>query len=215
MKTTLILLTTALLVIGAPAASLALDVGDGILDLCQLQWVRDHRDGLGTLAPGFPVLASPSGVQWMADSPGSGSWEIQIGDAYDTPTTGAGMLNCYLFPKSSGLLDWSGYSTFSMTFHNNSLVNSFSIQLMINTGATGLGEPNNLYYNDWQVVPPGGSAVVSSLDLSGVANLNHVSNVSFKMMSDADHIDVTAVAGETPVPTALTTWGALKSRFTD
>jgi hypothetical protein len=201
-----------LLAIGAPVAALALDAGDLIVDTCQLQWVRDHRDGLGTLAAGFPVLDSPMGVRWVAQSPGPGTWEIQIGDAYDTPTTGAGMLNCYLFPKSAGLLDWSGFSTFSMTFHNNSLVNSFSVQLMINTGATGLGEPNNLYYNDWQVVAPGGS-VTSSMDLSGVVNLNHVSNVSFKMMTEADQIDVTSVAGETPVPTVPTAWGALKSRY--
>ncbi len=83
---------------------------------------------------------------------------------------------------------------------------------MINTGATGLGEPNNLYYDAWQAVAPGGS-VTSSIDLSGVVNLNHVSNVSFKMMSEADQIDVTAVAGETPVPTVPTTWGVLKSRY--
>ncbi len=120
MKTTLILLTVAVLAIGAPAAALALDAGDLIQDACQLQWVRDYRDGLGTLAAGFPVLNSPSGVRWVAQSPGSGTWEIQIGDAYDTPTTGAGMLNCYVFPKSAGLLDWSGFSTFSMTFTNNS-----------------------------------------------------------------------------------------------
>ncbi len=214
MKTILIIMAVGLLALEAPSVALAADASSGISDACQLQWVRDHRDGPGTLAAGYPVLASPAGVRWVADSPGSGSWEIQIGDAYDTPTTGAGMLSCYGFPTSATLLDWSGYTSFSMKFTNNDPVNGFSVQLIINTGATASGEVNNLYSTPLEAVAPGGAHSLT-LSLAGVANLNHVSNVSFKLVADTDQIDVRVEPELPPVPTEPTTWGVLKSRYTN
>jgi len=212
MKTLLILTAVVLIALEAPAVALAADASSGIPDACQLNWVRDHRDGPGTVASGYPVLDSPAGVRWAADSPGPGTWEIQIGDAYDTPTTGAGMLGCYGFPTSAGLLNWSAYSSFSMKFTNHDPVNGFSVQLIINTGATGIGETDNLYSTALTPVAPGG-AVTISLPLSGVENLDHVSNVSFKLAGDTDRIDVTAEPELPPVPTESTTWGLIKSRY--
>jgi hypothetical protein len=212
MKTSLILIAVVLLALEAPAVALAADASSGIPDACQLNWVRDHRDGLGTVASGYPVLDSPSGVRWAADSPGSGTWEIQIGDAYDTPTTGAGMLGCYGFPTSAGLLNWSGYTSFSMKFTNHNPFSGFSIQLIINTGATGSGEPNNLYSTALTPVAPGGALSIS-MPLAGVANLNHVSNVSFKLVCDLDRIEVTVEPELPPVPSEPITWGLIKSRY--
>jgi hypothetical protein len=177
------LLVAVVLVGPAAADDAALGIGDG----CQMQWIRDFRDGPGTIDAGYPLDVSGPGVQWQASPPSgfsSGFWDLQIGDAYDTPSTGSGLLSCYGFPVTSGFADWTGYTTYSMTFKNNSATDWFMADVVINTGWTDppYGEPDNAYSAGWTWVPPGESRTVT-LDLAAASavNLNHVSNVSIKL----------------------------------
>jgi len=216
MSATRIFVMMAVLVLALPPAVLALDSGDRITDACQIQWVRDHRDGPGLVGAGYPVLNAPEGVQWVAVAPigwTGGAWEIQIGDAYDTPATGAGMLTCYAeinYPAT--MVEWSQFITYSLDLTNNSTTHPFDALLMINTGATGLGEPDNLYSTAWTTIPPG-ATVVLTMDLTPVVNLNHVSNISFKMRSEEPQIDVVVYGGPDPTPTIPSTWGRIKTTY--
>ncbi len=208
-------LLAAVFVGSALADDAALGIGDG----CQMQWIRDFRDGPGLIDAGYPVDVPGPGVQWQVSPPGgvmSGDfWDIQIGDAYDTPSTGSGLLTCYGFPVTSGFANWTGFDTYSMTFHNNSATDWFMADVVINTGWTNLpySEPDNAYAAGWTWVPPGESrTVVLDLVAASAVNLNHVSNVSIKLGTnygtgpyEGTHIDVTVNPPDnvTPDPSGL------------
>lgn len=215
MNATKLLIAGLALGLALPAVALALDAGDSILDPCQMQWVRDHRDGPGLIASGYPQYYPVLGVQWVAVPPPewtSGLWEIQIGDAYDTPIAGSGMLGCYLCPYLNTMVNWSNFSTYSLRISNNSPLFWFEAGLAINTGATGLGEPNSYYETPWVVLGPGASQVLT-MDLTACINLDHVSNISFRLRSDSPQIDATVIGGEQPTAALPATWGAIKALY--
>ena len=203
-----------ILTLAVPATALALDAKDSIMDDCQIQWVRDHRDGPGLISAGYPVLNSPQGVLWGAEAPvgwTGGTWDIQIGDAYDTPSSGAGMLGCYVCPYVATMVDWSAFSQFSLDVTNTG-TGTFETQIIINTGATGLGEPDNLYATAWTTVGPS-ATVTLFLDLTPCVNLNHVSNISFKLRSDEPVVELIVVGGQDTTPVLPATWGGVKATY--
>ncbi len=210
-----IIVVMVVLAMAVPATVLALDARDSIMDSCEMQWVRDHRDGAGVVSAGYPQFNPIQGVIWGAEAPAGwtgGPWEIQIGDAYDTPATGAGMLTCYVCPTAATMVDWSGFSQFSLDVTNTSATASLDTQIIINTGATGIGEPDNLYATAWTTLGPGATTTLL-LDLTPVVNLNHVSNISFKLRSEEPSVEVIVLAGEDPTPVVPATWGRVKATY--
>jgi hypothetical protein len=184
MKALLVLATLALCAVGAGTA-FALDAATDISDACQMQWIRDHRDGPGTIDAGNPLDVAASGVEWQVSPPSglsSGWWDIQIGDAWDTPSAGSGLLTCYGFPVATGFADLTAYTALSLTFSNCSTTDWFMADIVLNTGWTDapFNEPDNVYTAGWAWVPPG-QTVTLSVSLVGAANLNHVSNISIKL----------------------------------
>lgn len=181
-----LLLCAAALLLLSPDAAFALDAAVDVSDPCQMQWIRDHRDGPGTVAPGFPLDVPGSGVQWQVTPPPGllpGQWwDIQIGDAYDTPSAGSGLLNCYGFPIATGFADWTGYTSFTLTFSNCSATDWFMADILVHTGWTNppFNEPDTQYAAGWTWVAPG-QTVTLAVDLTSAVNLNHVSNISFKL----------------------------------
>jgi hypothetical protein len=66
--------------------------------------------------------------------------------------------------------------------------------------------------SNWYAVAPGASLDVT-LDLTQCVNLNHVSNISFKLATEADQIDATVHSQPVVVSTRSTTWGAVKALY--
>jgi hypothetical protein len=215
MRVSNLIVAVLALAMALPATAMALDARDSITDDCQIQWVRDHRDGPGVISAGYPQYNTMLGVIWGAEAPAGwtgGPWEIQIGDAYDTPASGAGMLGCYICPYQNTMVNWSAFSQFSLDVTNTSTTASLDAELIINTGATGIGEPDNLYESGWVTIGP--SATVTLLrDLTSVVNLNHVSNISFKLRSEEETVEVIVVGGEDVTPTVPASWGTLKTTY--
>lgn len=77
--------------------------------------------------------------------------------------------------------DLSGFTKYSLLFHNDN-DDDWYVNLFLNTGYTDApwSEPNNYYENSWTLVPAGGT-IGLVLDLTGVANLNHVTNIGFNI----------------------------------
>ncbi len=184
MKALILLATVVLCAVGAGTV-FALDAATDISDACQMQWIRDHRDGPGTIDAGYPLDVAGLGVEWQVSPPtglSSGWWDIQIGDAWDTPSAGSGLLTCYGFPVTTGFADLTAYTALSLTFSNCSTTDWFRADIVLNTGWTDppYNEPDNAYTAGWTWVAPG-QTVTLSVSLVGAANLNHVSNISFKL----------------------------------
>jgi len=59
------------------------------------------------------------------------------------------------------------------------------VNLFMNTGYTDWGEPDNYYENGWTALLPGQHATLT-LDLTSVANLDHVTNIGFNIGADFD-----------------------------
>jgi hypothetical protein len=216
MKVLWVFLLTALTA-GLAGPAFASDAGFGVGDACQSQWIRDYRNGPGLLDAGFPLDVTGSGVEWQVSPPvgqTAGWWDIEIGDAYDTPATGSGMLTCYGFPVVSGFVDWTGYTSFTLSFTNCSLTDWFMADVVVNTGWTNSPyyETDNQYTSGWTWIAPGQTLAVT-VDLAAAVNLNHVSNISFKLGTnygnsnwyDGTHICTTVAPGDyvAPDPTGL------------
>ena len=121
------------------------------------------------------------------------------------------------FSVSNGFGDWSGFSSYKLKFTNTSTTNDwYMVNVYINTGDTGAGEPNTFWEDTWTWLSPGQSTI---LDLSLVGwppNLNHVSNVGFALgtnvgYADADHSaggDFKVLVTAVPIPTTLLLLGS-------
>ena len=59
------------------------------------------------------------------------------------------------------------------------------VNIFLNTGYTDapFNEPDNYYENGWTLLH-GGEGIVLSIDLTGVANLDHVTNIGFNVGSN-------------------------------
>lgn len=84
--------------------------------------------------------------------------------------------------------DLSGFSSFSLTFYNDNQ-SDWAVNLFLNTGFTDApwSEPDNYYENGWTTIA-GMSSVTLFVDLTSVANLNHVSNIGFNVGGNMDQI---------------------------
>jgi hypothetical protein len=74
-----------------------------------------------------------------------------------------------------------GYTKFSQILENDN-DDVWWVNLYMNTGYTdpNWNEPNNYYENIWTAVQPY-STVTLTLDLTGVANLNHITNIGINI----------------------------------
>jgi hypothetical protein len=206
MKKLFALSAVALLTLYVVAVASALDASTGIDDSDLMTWVRNSANGPGTVDAGYPIDEPGPGVKWHISPPVGLSvgqwWDIEVGDDYP-------VANIYEFPVATGFADWTGYDTYSLTFTNQStdVENDwFMANVVINTGWTDppVSEPDNYYDGTWTWVAPGETKTVT-LDLAGLANLNHVSNIAFKVGTNygtagddytGDHIKVKVA----PVP---------------
>jgi hypothetical protein len=103
---------------------------------------------------------------WGASSTGSGAKTAQVIGA----ALGTGPTN-----------DLSMFDEYALTLYNDN-DDVWWVNIFLNTGYTDSpwNEPNNFYQNGWTAVAPG-TGVTLSIDLSGVANLNHVTNIGFQV----------------------------------
>ena len=107
----------------------------------------------------------------------SGWSDIQIGDGFDHPSDNSGMV------VGGGSLggDLTGYTAYKLVISNpNPTAPWFRANIYLNTGWTDQSEFDNFYENGWVWIAPGTSQEFS-IDLTAVLNLNHVSNIGFKV----------------------------------
>jgi len=83
--------------------------------------------------------------------------------------------------------DLTGFSEYRLYLENDN-DDTWWVNLYMNTGYTDFGEPDNYYENGWTVLAPGQS-VVLSLDLTNVANLDHVTNIGFNVGGNMNGVD--------------------------
>jgi len=129
-------------------------------------------------------IAGDPGYRFNITLTGSSWQDIQIGDGFDHPSNNAGFGILPGEVGSGGMLDLTGYSTYSMTIKNPNTSGWFMANIYLNTGWTDGGlEPDNYYQNGWVWLGPGQQATLS-VDLTSTVNLNHVSNIGLKIGSN-------------------------------
>lgn len=118
------------------------------------------------------------GVRFNISLDAASGWsDIQIGDGFDHPTDNAGLATGFANMGS----DFTGFSTYALTISNPNLDGPwFMANIYMNTGWTDQGETDVFYENGWVWIAPGASQTLS-IDLTAAANLNHVSNIGFKI----------------------------------
>lgn len=125
--------------------------------------------------PYFPWAAIGVGANfWGTSSTGSGATTAQvIGATLNTAPT-------------NSLVGFDTYRLFIENDNNS----KWSVNLYMNTGFTDapFSEPDNFYQGTWTELGPGESTVLT-LDLSGVANLNHVTNIGFMVGANLSDVD--------------------------
>jgi len=123
-------------------------------------------------ADGAVVFEAP--IFDAAGNPYSPFAQIQIGVNY----WGSSAFGTGATVADVGASDLSAYDKYALSFQNVNNSN-WMVNLFLNTGYTP-SEPNNYYQNGWIRLAPGESTTLE-LDLTGVANLNHVSAIGFNL----------------------------------
>ncbi len=152
-----------------------------------------------SLAVGFEASLTP---QTPAQNPYHPSAAIGIGFPWNPPGPGG---------QTAPQGDLSGYDAYSLLFANDNDDN-WEVNLYMNTGWTDSphNETNTFSENGWTLIQPGETAKVT-LNLGGIPNLNHVTNIGFMVRgimnqsgnnpspSDAFHVSAAPV----PAPGAI------------
>jgi len=103
--------------------------------------------------------------------------DIQIGDGFDHPADNSGLT------VGTGTFggDFSAFTEYSLEISNpNTNAPSFMANIYLNSGWTDSGENDAYYESTWAWIAPGSSQVFT-IDLTTVANLDHISNIGFKI----------------------------------
>jgi hypothetical protein len=122
-----------------------------------------------TTNPWSPFAQMQIGANFWGSSSATGdtgaSTSTVIGTALGTPPTNSLV----------------GYDKYSLYLENDN-DDDWWVNLYLNTGYTDApwNEPNNYYENTWTKLGPH-SSVTLTLDLTGVANLNHITNIGFNV----------------------------------
>mgnify|MGYP006289991037 FL=1 len=103
---------------------------------------------------------------------------------WGTSPTGSGATTAQVIGAALGsaptnsLVGFDGYELF-ISNDNNS---TWWVNIFMNTGYTAapFNEPDNFYENGWTALAPG-TATTLTLDFTGVANLDHVTNIGFQI----------------------------------
>ncbi len=162
-------------------------------DLTNLQVVTDDPVEYGTDMSG--VVGFFGQVDDLPnDNEHSPFAQIGIGaNFWGTSSTGSGATTAQVIgaalgePPTNSLV---GYDKYCLYLENDN-DDIWSANIFLNTGYTDapFNEPDNFYENDWVQLDPDESAVLC-LDLTDVANLNHVTNIGFAVggnLIDADN----------------------------
>ena len=139
-------------------------------------------DGPSPYTPNTGTLYSRSpqgiGARYEISLDAVSGWsDIQIGDGFDHPYDNAGLT------VGAGTLggDLTGFTEYKLEVSNpNASAPQFMANIYLNTGWTDQGETDSFYESGWTWIAPG-SSYVFTIDLASVANLNHVSNIGFKV----------------------------------
>jgi len=142
-------------------------------DLATIQGMQPVWDAGGTTSTGETATNVGTAIRFAAT--------MQSGDG--TTDGWASMGWGYGWPAvlAAGLGDLTGYDSYELVFTNTNNSNWF-VNLWMNTGWTDApyNETNQFYQNGWVEIAPGVSTTVV-LDLTTVANLNHVTGIGFQV----------------------------------
>lgn len=110
---------------------------------------------------------------------------------WGTSSTGSGATTAQVIGAALGTAptnDLTAFDTYSLYLENDN-DDTWYVNIFMNTGFTDapFSEPDNFYQNGWTALAPNQS-VVLSIDLTNVANLNHVSNIGFMVAGDMDQL---------------------------
>ncbi len=161
------------------------------------------HNGTGVLNSRTDIAGDPGAEFNITFTGADGTWQnIQIGDNFDLPTDNAGL-------NVAGIGSLSASDSYVMTIRNPNTSGAFMANIYMNTGWTDppYNEVNNYYEATWTWVLPGQS-VTLSLDLSGVTNLNHVTDIGFQIgthMGSGDYAMPSGTAFDVqvvPIPAA-------------
>lgn len=114
--------------------------------------------------------------------------QLMIGANFcGSSTTGSGATTAQIIGLSLGTSPTNslvGFSEYALVLENDN-DDYWSVNIHMNTGYNGQGwnEPNNYYESTWTKLAPRTSALLK-IDLTGVANLNHVTNIGFNVGGD-------------------------------
>jgi hypothetical protein len=146
-----------------------------------------------------------SGIDWNAD--GNYFSQCAVGFEGGTPPN---LIDGY----NNRWNDLSNYTEWTQSFHLFEPSSSGSkcyVNLCLNTGWTDMGEPDNYYQSDWLEIVYCQNYWLT-MDLTGVANLNHVTNIGVQfgqnltqaISDDPAQFDETIVCVDTiPAPGAV------------
>jgi hypothetical protein len=134
-------------------------------------------------ASGYIASGSDESVEYiggLADDGGPSPFaQMQIGSNFWGTSSNTGESGPSV--GTLGVGDLTGYDKFALKFENTN-DDTWWVNLYLNTGWTDSpwGETDNYYENGWTELKVGQSATLT-VDLTGVSNLNHVSNIGFNV----------------------------------
>jgi len=116
--------------------------------------------------------------------------QMQIGaNFWGTSSTGSGATTADVIGAALGTGPTNslvGFDSFSLVFENDN-DDDWEVNLSLNTGYTDLYEEDKYYENGWTKLAPHTVATLT-VDLTGVANLNHVTNIGFNIGANMDQV---------------------------
>lgn len=112
--------------------------------------------------------------------------QIGVGaNFWGVSSTGSGATTAQVIGTALGIAptnDLSAFDEFKLTLYNDN-DDLWGVTLFMNTGYTDWGEANNFYETD-RIWLAADESVTLTLDLTGMANLNHVTNIGIGVGSD-------------------------------
>lgn len=188
MKKFIGLVSIAVFLLGLPSLAAAVAYTIPIADLDNPHFI--DQDWKATASEtSRSDIAAPGWERYYLNSTESEA-KVGIGDGFDYNDIGwsnnAGFGISSMPIGDGGMGDLTAFDSYALVFHNPN-DRPIHVNLFMNTGWTDppTSEPNSFYENGWTWLDPYACATLS-VDLTAVANLNHVSNIGFQVVLPGD-----------------------------